>query len=96
MFSKQARHSPGVIGALLQGSADERQRLRRTLVNARFLPDRSTALGDPAKSCMFYGTKKAGTLEESGLICTSLNVLLVEVGGIEPPSEGTPCPALHA
>ena len=22
--------------------------------------------------------------------------VLVEVGGIEPPSEGTPCPALHA
>lgn len=23
-------------------------------------------------------------------------LLLVEVGGIEPPSEGDPCPALHA
>lgn len=22
--------------------------------------------------------------------------VLVEVGGVEPPSEGTPCPALHA
>jgi hypothetical protein len=37
------------------------------------------------------GTKKAGipcSSEDSSLICTSLDVVLVEVGGIEPPSEG--------
>ena len=44
-------------------------------------------------------TKKAEVLvssEEIGLSWTRLELYLVEVGGIEPPSEGTPCPALHA
>src|SRR3970040_1406720 len=44
-------------------------------------------------------TKKAGTLDfsvGSGLRWTALELEMVEVGGIEPPSEGTPSPALHA
>ena len=44
-------------------------------------------------------TKKAETLVligDSGLSWTALELELVEVGGIEPPSEGTPSPALHA
>jgi len=32
----------------------------------------------------------------SGLSRPSLDMCMVEVGGIEPPSEGTPSPALHA
>ena len=44
-------------------------------------------------------TKKAGNpccYWVSGLIGTLTVHLMVEVGGIEPPSEGTPSPALHA
>lgn len=48
---------------------------------------------------MMLDTKKAETLlfiEDSGLLRTALDFEMVEVGGVEPPSESTPSPALHA
>lgn len=43
--------------------------------------------------------EKAGTpclTRDSGFSWILADPVLVEVGGIEPPSEGTPSPALHA
>ena len=40
--------------------------------------------------------KKPEPLWDSGLFWTAVELKMVEVGGIEPPSEGTPSPALHA
>ena len=43
--------------------------------------------------------KKAGnriSLRVSGLLWPLGHLYMVEVGGIDPPSEGTPSPALHA
>ena len=64
-------------------------------------PLRRSALDRSAKTLFLHALrkKKAGILGfpvNSGLYRTCLELQMVEVAGIEPASEGTPSPALHA